>query len=72
MTQLLERAFAEAARLPAEQQDSVAAWLLEELASEDRWEAAFASSVDTLSRLADEALAEYEAGKTRVLEPEER
>jgi hypothetical protein len=33
MTELLEKAFAEAAKLPEQEQDSFASWLLEELAS---------------------------------------
>jgi hypothetical protein len=37
----------------------VAAWILEELASERRWQEAFARSADVLERLADEALAEH-------------
>jgi hypothetical protein len=37
MTEQLEKAFAEAAKLSDEEQDAIAAWLLEELASEGRW-----------------------------------
>ncbi len=37
MTQLLEKALNEVAKLPASEQDAVAAILLEELASEQRW-----------------------------------
>ncbi len=44
MTEFLEKAFAEAATLLTEEQDRVAAWLLEELASEQRWAEAFANS----------------------------
>ena len=43
---------------------------LEELASEKRWDMAFANSQDLLSRLADEALAEHRAGKTKLLDPD--
>ncbi|CDH43609.1 hypothetical protein [Candidatus Contendibacter odensensis] len=39
--------------------------MLEELVSEQRWEKAFNDSQDLLSQLADEALAEYQAGKTK-------
>ena len=56
MTKLLEKAFAEASKLPQKEQDALAALLLEELASEQRWAQAFAASEDLLSRLADEAL----------------
>jgi hypothetical protein len=37
MTQLLKDAFAEAEKLPREEQDAFARWLLEELASEKPW-----------------------------------
>lgn len=65
----LERAFAEAAKLPKEEQEALAAWILEEIASEKRWEEAFVASADTLAQLADEALGEYRAGKTQPLDP---
>ena len=58
MTQLLERAFAEASRLPESEQDAVASLLLAEFESERRWADSFASSQDELARLADEALRE--------------
>lgn len=70
MTADLERAFAEAAKLPAEEQDALAAWILNELASERRWEQQFASSQDALAALADEALAEHRAGRTDPLDPD--
>jgi len=38
MTDLLQRAFAEASKLPADQQDRVAQWLLDELADEEHWD----------------------------------
>lgn len=71
MTKLLEKAFAEASKLPEAEQRQFAAWILDELASERRWEAAFAKSQDTLSRLAEEALAEHHEGQTRELDPEQ-
>jgi hypothetical protein len=70
MTKLLEEAFAEASKLPDQEQDALAAVILEELASERRWDQAFADSADLLARLADQALAEHRAGKTQVLDPE--
>ena len=70
MTKLLEEAFAEAAKLPEQAQDALAAVMLEELASERRWDQAFADSADLLAQLADQALAEHRAGKTQVLDPE--
>lgn len=72
MTQALELAFAEAAKLPESEQDTPARWILDELASERRWDQAFAASADALGRLADEALAEHRAGRTRELDLERR
>ena len=40
MTQLLEKAFAEASKLPDDIQDSLATLMLEELESEQRWDQA--------------------------------
>ena len=42
MTKLLEKALAEVSKLPKKEQDALATWILEELASEQRWERAFA------------------------------
>lgn len=67
MTQLLEKAISEVAKLPASEQDAVAALVLEELASERRWSSSFAKSQDLLANLAEEALVEYAAGKTKPL-----
>ena len=67
MTQLLEQALKEVAKLPASDQDAVAAILLEEIASEQRWSASFAKSQDLLAKLADKALADYAAGRTKPL-----
>lgn len=70
MTHLLAQAFAEASRLPQADQNILAQWLLEELASERRWSRLFAESQDLLSQLADEAAEEFEQGRTKLLEPE--
>ncbi len=67
MTDLLKRAFDAASRLPENEQDAVAEWLLAELASEEKWEARFAESQDALSLLAREALGEHERGKTETI-----
>ena len=67
MTQLLEKAIQEVAKLPASEQDALATILLEELASEERWSKSFAGSQDALEALAQEALAEHAAGKTKPL-----
>jgi hypothetical protein len=66
----LERAFAEASKLPASEQEAFAAWVLEELEGERRWSAAYVRSADTLARLAEQAMDEYRAGRTRKLDPD--
>ncbi|HEX5760481.1 MAG TPA: hypothetical protein VF121_14945 [Thermoanaerobaculia bacterium] len=54
-------------KLPDDTQDRVAARLLEELADEAKWDAAFAVSAERLEKLAAEALEEYRAGRTEEL-----
>ena len=67
MTHLLEKAFAEASRLPEREQDAIAEIVTAELASEGRWKELFEGSQDVLAELAEEALAEHQAGKTKPL-----
>jgi hypothetical protein len=67
MTQLLEKALSQVAKLPASEQDAMAAIVLEELASEKRWADSFAKSQVLLAKLADKALAEHAAGRTKPL-----
>ena len=70
MTKLLERAFAEASKLPSPEQDAIADWLLKELESEKRWAKTFATSQDALSALAAEASSEHRRGETKDLDPD--
>ena len=70
MTKLLEKAFAEATKLPKKEQDQLAKFVLAEIAAEQRWDEAFHRSGDQLSRLASRALSEHHKGKTRLLDPE--
>jgi hypothetical protein len=67
MTQLLEQALNQVAKLPASEQDAVAAIVIEELASEQRWTASIAKSQDLLAKLAEKALADHAAGRTKPL-----
>lgn len=69
MTRLLEKAFEKASELPDEDQDDFAAFILDELASERRWEEAFEESQEELEQLAAEALNKHEAGETEELDP---
>ena len=70
MTKLLEKAFQEAAKLSEEEQDALARALLDDLASERRWDELFDASPDLLEDLANEALEEHRAGRTRELNPD--
>jgi hypothetical protein len=70
MTQHLEAAFAEASKLTAEQQDALAAVILEEIGAERHWDDLFSrpDSADLLAKLADRALADHRDGRTRKLD----
>lgn len=70
MTNLLQKAFELARSLPDKEQDALAALVINEMESDRRWREAFDGSADALDRLADEALAEYRAGKTLPLDPD--
>ncbi len=70
MTSLLDKAIKQASALPADQQDELARFILDELSSEAKWDRAFAGSADLLSRLAADALAEHRRGETQPLDPD--
>lgn len=65
MTSLLAEAFTRAMLLPPADQDALAVILLAEMASERRWDQLFAQSQNQLEKLAEEALAEFQEGKTQ-------
>ena len=67
MTKLLAEAFQKASRLPKSVQDQLAQELLEEIEWESRWDETLAKSQDKLDRMADKALQEYKAGKTKEM-----
>ena len=69
MTELLKKAFDAASRLPEEEQDAVAEWLLAELAAEEGWRARFVETQGALSVLAREALDEHQMGGSEELNP---
>ena len=70
MTKLLERVIAEVSKLPEAEQDAIAAWLLEELESERRWEKSLGDSHSVLESLAEEALDEHRLGRSQELDPD--
>ena len=67
MTQLLEQAIAELNKLPAPDQDALAALILAEINDERRWETAFANSQDQLAKMADKVRDDIRAGRAREL-----
>jgi hypothetical protein len=69
MTKALHDVFEEAAKLPEAEQEQLAAAIRAELEAETVWEARMAASRDALEGLADEALAEHQARRTRALDP---
>ena len=68
MTRVLEAALAEVAKLPPQEQDALATLLLDEIKSEQHWTESFSKSQEVLKNLADEALAEFRAGKAKPLD----
>lgn len=70
MTGLLERAFSKASQLSEEGQDAIAALILREIESEGWWDDLFSrpESAEVLSRMADKALADAQAGRARNLD----
>jgi hypothetical protein len=67
MTALLEQALAEVHKLPPDQQDAIAALILEELADEEKWNRTFAQFPDVLTRLAEKARADKRAGTVKPM-----
>jgi len=72
MTKALKKAFDVASKLPDKEQDALAAAILEEVAADERFEAALDAKPSALERLADEALAEHRAGRTKPLDLDKR
>ena len=70
MNGTLKEAFEAASQLPEAEQEKLAAVIFEELAADERWQAALAGSESTLERLADEALAEHRERRTEPLDPD--
>ena len=70
MTRLLEQAIAAITKLPDAEQDALARALLDEVGAEERWDARFAQSGESLADLAAEALTEHRAGRTQPLDPD--
>lgn len=71
MTTLLQQAFAEAAKLPDDEQELLASRLLAELAVEDDFDRAIAKSSHKLANLARAAIEENRQGLTEPLRTDE-
>jgi hypothetical protein len=70
MTRALDAAISKLATLPADEQDRIAQWLLDELRDDEHWARQFATSQDALGKLAAEARADRSAGRTTELDPD--
>jgi len=70
MTKALEDVFKEASKLPEAEQDALAEAIRAEIRAEKEWDKSFASSPDVLERLADEAIADHRAGRTKPVDPD--
>jgi hypothetical protein len=69
MTTLLQRAIAEAEKLPIEDQDAIASRLLAEVEDERQWAARFAAtSDDQWDRIVEEVRRDVATGGTRPLD----
>ena len=73
MNDLLQKAFERASTLPTDEQERFARFLLAELESERHWAHLFSrpESEEFLDRLANQALADHRAGRTRPLDPDD-
>ena len=67
MSQLLDQAIAAARKLSDEQQDAIAALILEEIEEDRRWEEALARSPGKLAALATRAEEQVRAGRCRAV-----
>jgi hypothetical protein len=70
MTQLLERAIAQLKTRSIDEQDAIAAMILEELEDDRQWDESFARSPNLLAQMAAAAMEEYHTGQTQELDPE--
>jgi hypothetical protein len=70
MTQLLERAIAQLKTRSTDEQDAIAAMILEELEDDRRWDESFTRSPNLLAQMAAVAMEEYHAGQTEEMNPE--
>ena len=70
MTKALEEVLRQVSRLPEAEQDALAEAIKAEIGAEKDWDKSFAGSLDVLERLADEAIADHRAGRTKPIDPD--
>ena len=70
MSRALDSAIAKLATVPADEQDRIARWLLDELRDEEHWARQFSASQAALNKLAAEARTERAAGRATELDPD--
>jgi hypothetical protein len=70
MTRALEEVLKEVSKLPEAEQDALAEAIRAEIGAEKDWDKSFAGSLDILERLADEAIADHRAGRTKPIDPD--
>ena len=68
MPTLLEKAMEKVVALPQDEQDAIAAQILDSIADEDAWKKRFAEKRDVIRRMAREAIEEDERGETVPLD----
>lgn len=69
MTDMLDRAFEQASRLPEDEQNEFAAFIIDELEAENTWAGLLKDSEGALLRMAAQAHREFEGGETKPLNP---
>jgi len=67
MSELLEKALEKVGALPQDEQDAIAAQILESIADEDAWKRSFAEKREVIRRMAREAVEEDARGGTLPL-----
>ena len=67
MTKLLQKAIQEAKKLPQDEQDAIAALILDEIADEKQWDETFANSQPQLAKLAKKVRLDIKSGKTKEM-----
>jgi hypothetical protein len=70
MTKALEEVLRQVSGLPEAEQDALAEAIRAEIGAEKDWDKSFAGSLDVLDRLADEAIADHRAGRTKPIDPD--